>query len=126
MRCVPLWVGLVVALGSCKGGTSSAPPPEPTGGLPLLGADCDPIAPAHCGLPFPSNVWLVDGKVTFGPTTLPALNGKPNTDPTLWLDKDGFSPGQAALVVLPGAQPDGLPNSDTIAASILPDAPSIL
>ncbi len=125
MRLLPLAVVVVAAL-SCKGSSSSAPPPEPTGGLPLLGGDCDPIAPAHCGLPFPSNVWLVDGKVTFGPKTLPALHGTKATDPTLWQDRDGFSPGQSAVVVLPGAAADGLPTPDTIAASISPDSPSIL
>ena len=94
--------------------------------MPLLGADCDPIAPAHCGLPFPSNVWRVDGKVTFGATTLPALRGKAPTNPTLWLDRDGFSPGQSALVVLPGATATALPNADTIAGSIAADSPSVL
>ena len=124
MRLLPI-VSLVLVALSCNGSAPSSVSPEPTGGLPLLGADCDPIAPAHCGLPFPSNVWLVDGKVTFGATTLPALRGK-RPDPTLWQDHDGFSPGQAALVVLPRAVAAGLPNPDTIASSLSPDAPSIL
>jgi hypothetical protein len=128
MRLLPL-AALAVAAAlplACKSSNAAPPPPEPTGGLPLLGADCDPIAPAHCGLPFPSDVWRVDGKVTFGATTLPQLRGAAHVDPTLWQDRDGFSPGQAALVVLPGAVADGLPNPDTIAASLAVDAPSIL
>src|SRR5262245_23065300 len=114
MRKLP--VVLLLAAG-CKGGTSSAPPPEPTGGLPLLGADCDPMVPEHCGLPFPSNVWLVDGKVTFGATTLPAQAGKPPPDGALFADKDGFSPAQAAIAFLQGATPDGLATPDTIPTS---------
>ena len=111
---------------SCKGSSSTAAPPEPTGGLPQLGDDCDPLVPIHCGLPFPSNVWLVDGKVTFGATTLPALRGQTHIDPSLWQDRDGFSPGQAAIVVLPGAVATGLPTPDTIAASLAADSSSIL
>ncbi len=125
MRILPL-AAIVLAALSCKGSSTSTPAPEPTGGMPLLGADCDPIAPAHCGLPFPSNVWRVDGKVTFGATTLPALRGKAPTNPSLWLDRDGFSPGQSVLVVLPGAAATALPNADTIAASVAADSPSVL
>src|SRR5437762_6107907 len=90
---------------ACKSSPSADPPPEPTGGLPLLGADCDPLVPEHCGLPFPSNVYLVDGKVTFGAGTLPHLAdpAKAAMDPSGWTDKDGFSPGQASIVLLVGA-----------------------
>src|SRR5262245_61357727 len=35
-------------------------PEQPEGGLPLLGGDCDPMVPDLCGLPFPSNVYLLD------------------------------------------------------------------
>ncbi|MDB5218004.1 MAG: hypothetical protein JWO86_5931, partial [Myxococcaceae bacterium] len=77
-----LVASVVLALGCSKSSPSATPKPEPTGGLPLLGADCDPLVPQHCGLPFPSNVWLVDGKVTFGATTLPPLHGTTPIDPT--------------------------------------------
>jgi hypothetical protein len=111
---------------ACKGSTASPPPPDPTGGLPLLGADCDPMVPEHCGLPFPSNVWLVDGKVTFGATTLPAHINQAPIDGTLFTDKDGFSPAQASIVVLKDAVADGLPTPDTIATSLDPNGPTIL
>jgi hypothetical protein len=94
--------------------------------MPLLGADCDPLVPQHCGLPFPSNVWLVDGKVTFGATTLPARANQAPIDGTLFTDKDGFSAAQTAIVFLPGAVDDGLPTPDTIPASLAPDSPTIL
>ena len=48
---------------------------------PLLEGDCDPIVPTRCGLPFPSNVYLVDDaktatgkRVQFGATTLPGIS----------------------------------------------------
>ncbi len=118
----------VVASGCSKSAMSSnaTAAPEPTGGLPLLGADCDPLVPQHCGLPFPSNVWLVDGKITFGATTLPPLHGTTPIDPKLFSDRDGFSPGTASLFVLPGATSAGLPTPDTIASSIDPASPTIL
>jgi len=121
-------LALVLALTLATGcsSSSSSPPAEPTGGLPLLGADCDPLVPQHCGLPFPSNVWLVDGKVTFGATTLPALHGVSPIDPALFKDRDGFSPGAASLFVLLGATAEGLSTPDTLASSVGPDSPSIL
>jgi hypothetical protein len=129
MRPHALLAALVLALALASGCSSSKPtaaPPEPTSGLPLLGADCDPLVPAHCGLPFPSNVWLVDGKVTFGATTLPQLHGTTPIDPSIFRDRDGFSPGTASLFVLPGAIPDGLPTPDSIALSLDPSGPTVL
>jgi hypothetical protein len=126
MRLFALILSLALVASCSDSAPASSPPPEPTGGLPLLGADCDPLVPQHCGLPFPSNVWLVDGKVTFGATTLPPLHGTTPIDPTLFEDRDGFSPGMASLFVLPGATIEGLPTPDTIASSVDPNAPTIL
>ena len=63
---------------------------------PWLDGDCDPIAPALCGLPFPSDVYLVDDpktpsgkRVQFGKTTLPKLNKGTQIDPAAWADSDG-------------------------------------
>ena len=34
----------------------------PDDGPPALaGKDCDPLVPSHCGFPFPSDAWLVEG-----------------------------------------------------------------
>ena len=127
MRTNALFLGLVLAVGCSSSVASESPPPvEPTGGLPLLGADCDPIVPGHCGLPFPSNVWLVDGKVTFGAKTLPPLHGTTPIDAALFQDRDGFSPGGAPLFMLLGATAEGLPTPDSIAASVDPNAPTVL
>jgi hypothetical protein len=118
----------VVILPACSSSSVASPSdaPEPTGGLPLLGADCDPLVPQHCGLPFPSNVWLVDGKITFGPTTLPKLHGTTPLDPSLFRDRDGFSPGMASLFVLEGATAVGLATPETIPVSLEPGSPTVL
>jgi hypothetical protein len=102
---------------------------------PLVGADCDPLAPTLCGLPFPSNVYLVDdpakktpsGKsIRFGKNTLPQVQGKARIDAMLFSDRDGFSAGSAPLVHFPGATVTGLPTQDTLEASTQADSPTIL
>ena len=47
----------------------------------LATTGCDPLVPDVCGLPFPSNAWLVDDPATptghhvqFGPQTLQSAN----------------------------------------------------
>ncbi len=101
---------------------------------PRLPSDCDPLVPTYCGFPFPSNVWLVDdpstptGKhVAFGATTLPfSSTANVQTDPTVWTQSDGFSPGVALLTHMPGATVTGLPTPDTLDASLDPDCPTVL
>jgi hypothetical protein len=125
---------------ACSATESVAPlpipctPVVPDGGVPLLGSDCDPLVPTQCGFPFPSNVYLRDDpttptgkRVALGATTLPTYGASgPHIDASLWNDSDGFSPGQDALVHLPGATVTGLPTQDTIASSIDPSSPTIL
>lgn len=102
---------------------------------PWLDADCDPIAPTRCGLPFPSNVYLADddktpsGKsVRFGATTLPKTgNGQGDPiDPAAWFDSDGFSPGQAPFTQMLGATITGFPTQDNIEFSLTENSPTIL
>jgi len=135
---------LMTAIGALGVACSSEDPNQPTplvctndqdpkDGLPLLGADCDPMSPTQCGFPFPSNVYLQDdpttktGKhVVFGATTLPTYSNGSHIDPASWLDSDGFSPGQPALVHLPGATIAGLPSQDTIDLSLTDSSPTVL
>jgi hypothetical protein len=132
-------VPLLLALGASA--CSSTPDPTPTScpadtvkdGLPLLGADCDPLVPTQCGFPFPSNVYLRDDastptgkRVSFGPTTLPVQGNGLHMDPALWGSSDGFSPGQTVLTHMPGATITGLPTQDTIERSLADDSPTIL
>ena len=102
-------------------------------GLPLLGADCDPLTPDQCGYPFPSNVYLADDpstvtgkRVAFGEKTLPIYTGGKRVDRTVWSDSDGFSPGQPALFYFPGATVAGMPTQDTIESSLGADSATVL
>jgi hypothetical protein len=102
---------------------------------PVLDNGCDPLVPQHCGLPFPSNVYLVpdtngnnpSGMSVHLPTAmLPKSQGKYQLDPSQLYDLDGFSPGLAAVTYLPGATSTGLANPSTIASSVQPDSKTIL
>ncbi|MEP7120742.1 MAG: hypothetical protein ABJE95_07530 [Byssovorax sp.] len=132
---------LAITAGSSCSSDSITPAPKPIEcpadtvktGLPLLGADCDPLTPDQCGYPFPSNVYLADdpstvtGKhVAFGEKTLPIYTGGARVDRTVWDDSDGFSPGQPALFYFPGATVKGLPTQDTIESSLGADSPTVL
>ena len=117
---------------SCKVAGDEAAPGE---GPPLLSTDCDPIS-AHCGYPFPSNVYLIDdaskknpsGKsVFFGKNTRPRYRGdKDKFDTSLFTDMDGFSPGSGVLMFIPGAVATGLANPTQIDSTTKTDSPTIL
>lgn len=99
---------------------------------PWLEGDCDPIAPSRCGLPFPSNVYLVDDasmpagkRVQFGPTTLPMVKKK-HVNPEAWADSDGFSSGQAPFTHMLGATTAGFPTQDNLEFSTTTNSPTIL
>ena len=118
--------------GGTGGGDGGAAPEYP----PLLGADCDPMVPTHCGLPFPSNVYLVDdptgknpsGKsVRFGKTTLPAAKKTGiSIEPSAFYDHDGFSPATAIMTHLPLAVADDCATPYDIERSLLDDSPTVL
>jgi hypothetical protein len=122
----------------------------PAAALPLIGGPplpaplgdavgvCDPLDPAHCMLPFPSDHFTVaDGgaatgrRVNFSPLALPTnVAGKP-WDPTEWNRNDGFSPGTPILTRVPGLdlkrtwgiQTDQLTD---LSLSLRPDAPIVV
>jgi len=132
-----LTVVLAAMAGGCGNGSSGAAADAGADGTagPLLTTDCDPLVPTYCGFPFPSNVWLVaDPKTTtgkhvaFGAKTLPYSAPKMvQTTPQVWTLSDGFSPGVGILTHIPGATVTGLPNPDTIAASLdVKTSPTIL
>lgn len=117
-------------------------PPKPDGGLPLLGSDCDPMVPddptgqSYCGLPFPSNVYLLDdptgknpsGKsVRFGETTLPKpANIDEPCRAELLYDHDGFSTAQAPMTHLARASTDGCATPHDLERSLEDDSPTVL
>ncbi|MEZ4225353.1 MAG: hypothetical protein R3B13_30660 [Polyangiaceae bacterium] len=95
--------------------------------------ECDPIAPAYCLHPYPSNVFTraddtsVTGlRLALADSALP----KPTTDVTVVADpvntRDGFSPGGPILVHLPGVTGEGLVPSTDIAASLAASASTVL
>jgi hypothetical protein len=111
---VPL-AALIVVIAGC---------PAPKKSDAALSDACDPIVPNHCGFPFPSGVYEEKDatkpsgrRVAFHKATdsadgtLPKLSGA-DTDPTPWMDSDGFSPGQAPMTVIEGATAAGLPGQN--------------
>lgn len=128
-------VGLALTLTSaaCSGGDDGGDGDGPP--AVLLDGDCDPIAPAHCGYPFPSNVYLQPdptGKnpsglsVRFGAKTLPSTLGLYPIDPAFFYGQDGFSPGQAPMTFMPGATDAGLAVPSTLESTLDPSSPTII
>jgi hypothetical protein len=116
------------------GRPDTGPPQKPTPGAPpLLLEDCDPIVPSHCGYPYPSSVWTKPNSsmptgvnVYFGKTTLPVPSSHTPITKAPFEGRDGFSPGSDILAHLPGATVKGLPDPNTIAASVARESPTIL
>lgn len=106
------------------GGDDPAPPLTED---PPIPSDCDPLVPTACALPFPSNKYLVEGELLFPALALPisGVTGG-HIDPEGFRDRDGFSPGMAAIAHLPGATIDGFPSPDNIGRSLEADCPTIL
>lgn len=105
-------------------------PSEPTGPV----ADCDPIDPSFCALPWPSNLYLVpDARretgvtLAFGPTTLPANRQGRTIDPRPYRRLDGYGLGAPIMTVFPQeASLENFPTEETIAFSIDPASSSSL
>ncbi len=109
------------------GGAGGAPPAQPEGGIAILGSDCDALVPDHCGLPFPSNVYLDEGAVRFGATTLPTRRSDGvHMAPDMFYDHDGFSPAEPAMTFFPRATTEGCATAHDIEASLSFDSPTVL
>jgi hypothetical protein len=118
--------------------------PDPLAALDPLNPACDPLDPAMCLFPFPSDAWTTadPSTATGRRVDLPLLAmprniyGKP-IDPTEWNRNDGFSPGSALLTFVPGLdlvrtwglgdRPERYQDQVTdLALSLAPDAPIVL
>ncbi len=119
-------VPLQAAVDTIYAGFVAGGAPLPENGELILAAarsqvqGCDPLDPAHCLMPFPSNYFTksVDSgiqaqgtglQIDFNPLGMPRnIEGKP-IDPTEWNRNDGFSPGQLITTYVPGlaTNPDG-------------------
>jgi hypothetical protein len=110
-------------LAACSG--DDPIPPEDQD--PPVPAECDPLVPTACALPFPSDKYRIDGRLSFPEGSLPrSANTGEHIDPAAFADHDGFSPGVAAMAHLPGATTAGFPTPDSIERSLEPDCPTVL
>jgi hypothetical protein len=91
--------------------------------------------PANCLFPFPSNRQAVTDdststgqRIAFKPEWLPANAAGKHINPVEWNRNDGFSPGQAIVLRVPGIDLErtGLAGLDNIGASLDPDAPVVI
>ena len=121
------------ACGDDDGGGTPAgdagPPPRPDAGmLDPLREDCEPLVPEVCAYPFPSDYFLRDGRIMFGPTTLPRTATPPphHLPADILADRDGFSVNAALLAFFPDATQDGIPRPDSIASSLEPGSATVL
>jgi hypothetical protein len=120
--------------------TAVACDPPPTVGtidvtLTTDPAICDPLGGERCYLPFPNDYFTVPSddtatglRVNFSRETLPANVGGVHVDPTELNRNDGFSPGSAIAVHLPGVDPaaSGVAPVTDIARSLDADAPVVV
>ena len=79
------------------------------GGRESANAGCDFLVGRSCLLPFPNDYFTVPDsttatgrRVAFKQSFMPANAGGTRVDPTEWNRNDGFSPGAAILVQVPG------------------------
>ena len=92
-------------------------------------ADCDPLVPEMCAMPFPSSKWLVPDatrvtgyELRFGATTLPANASGKHVDPAPYARLDGYGVGVPALAYFKGLDGTKLPGEDHIADTMGSDA----
>ena len=129
---------LVVLLCACDGPVDPVVPDGGTDAGPgedLLRADCEPLVPEHCALPWPSDYFTTPDpstptglRLAVGATTLPRarIRGRAHIDPSPLHTRDGWSVNASMLAYLPGASTTGLPTPSTIARSLEDDSPTVL
>lgn len=92
---------------------------------PAPADDCDPLVPDVCGLPWPSDRFLIEDpdtpsgwRVDLGGTTLPQHHEGAQIQPTAWNRKDGFSTWSPLVTWLPELDPSLLPSHVDLGASL--------
>ena len=93
--------------------------------LPPRG-DCNPVDDSHCMLPFPSSFFIEEGRVAFGPLSLPVNRDDVPIQPEAWNRLDGFPTLGALYAHLPGAALDGAATHRDIWRSLDADSPTVL
>ncbi|WP_218105709.1 hypothetical protein [Micromonospora inyonensis] len=130
-------LALLLAVPAAAVPASAAPPSTSArdGGTASLADGCDPVDPAACLLPFPSDLYTVADpatdtgiRVNLQRSAMPENIFGANVDPTDWNRNDGFSPGSMLLTRIPGLDPvaSGIAPSTDIGRSLAPDAPIVL
>ncbi|MBI2708666.1 MAG: hypothetical protein HYX34_03105 [Actinobacteria bacterium] len=96
---------------------------------------CDPLGGGECLLPFPNDYFTVADRTTatgrriaFDRASMPANVQGVRMDPAEWNRNDGFSPGSAVAVLVPGLDlaRSAIPASTDIGASLRRDAPVVV
>lgn len=107
---------------ACADTKVDPPPEEPNGELDPEIADCDPIDPSECSLPWPSNLYLVaddstdtGARLQFGDTSLP--KGKKQIRPRAWSILDGYGVSTPILFKAPNLDLSDLPSETDPQAS---------
>jgi hypothetical protein len=145
-RLVALALATALAAGACAhGGWPGQPGGGGHHGPPFRGeidltlttdpTTCDPLGGERCLLPFPNDHFTVADdatptgrRVDLAPGATPANRSGVHVDPTELNRNDGFSPGSAIAVLLPGLDPvaSGLATITDMAASLDRDAPIVI
>lgn len=138
----------LLATACTVGGSGSARPTDtvltfPPGG-PLVGemrlaldhpGRCDPLDPAHCLLPFPSDTFTVPDhhtdtgrRISLARSSMPVNKDGVHVDPREWNRNDGFSPGQPISVFVPelDLRRTGIATLVDLPDSLADDAPVVL
>ncbi len=100
---------------------------------PGSAADCDPLDPAECAFPWPSNLYLQPDTtrrtgytLSFGATTLPANISGSNMRPDPFRALDGYSVGTPIITVFPNLDVRALATEDHMDRSMDPMASVLL
>lgn len=126
-------VTLVAGFTSPADAQDAAPSPAPASTPAHTG--CDPIAGTACLLPFPDDWYTrpdrstpTGRRIDFSASDLPSSALAGAADPTAWNRLDGFSPGSALVLTVPGLDPatSGLAPVTDIGRSLAPDAPIVI
>jgi hypothetical protein len=92
------------------------------------GPSCDPLDTTRCLLPFPSDAYRIDGRVSLAAEAMPANASGVVIDPAEWNRNDGFSTNTPILTFVPGldAEASALPPWTDLEQSLQPQAPVVL
>jgi hypothetical protein len=107
-------------------GSTDASPDDPA-------ADCDPLQPSVCSLPWPSNLYLeadpsreTGYTLAFGDTTLPLSARGQHIAPDDYRRLDGYGVGTPVMVHFPGIDLAGMATEYNPEPSLAEDAPVLL